>query len=167
MKVEVVCKNLECPTRVDRAQPQLVSCHKLRLGRERQIPVDEDNDPVGCPWCNMAVTIERISEESAQFALGLIEVRDDARKHLALGGEWLSEASVLVAWHVSGQYGSITEEVKDRNEEIVALLPFVRVTDEIISQFFLNGEFIWVATTPASGRTEVFGRESMEKRVQD
>lgn len=166
MKVEVVCKNLKCPTRIDRAQPQLVKCHKLRLGHGRQIPVDEDNNPVGCPWCNMAVTLDRLSAESALFPLGQVEVFNDARDCLMLSGEWVSEAGVLIAWHVSGRHGSVPQEVLDRNVEVIGLLPFVRVTDPIISQYFVNSNYIWVITLPAVGQTDVIGSQSMEKRVQ-
>lgn len=115
----------------------------------------------------MAVTISRVSTEDAQFALGETVVLADARTHLDLGGDWLQESATMVAWHVRGQHGSVTREVLLNNYDNIALLPFSRSTDQIVSQYFLNGGFIWVITWPARGETRVMGRKSLEQRVQD
>lgn len=166
MKVEIICKNLTCPTRIDRAQPQLVECHKLRLGNGRQIPVDEDNDPIGCPWCGKAVTIDRLSRTAAQFPLGRVDVAQDART--VLGDdliEWAEEAAQLVAMHVSGDHGSVTEEILTKNRQVISTLPFVQTTDSIVSQYFAGGARLWVVSTPARGITTVLGEETLKERV--
>lgn len=156
MKVEAICTNDECPTvREDaRRQVQLVTdVHKLRA--EGHVAVDKDGNIIECQFCATPMLVERTSHEDAQFPLGEVRVTSGAKFVLAWDRQehdnvlaWAEPAAELVARHVRGDHGSVTEEILKGNRQKIKEGPLDPI-GSIISQFDVNNELLWVMTTGA------------------
>ena len=167
MKVEAVCTNRECPTvRESGSYVQLLPAERLMPWAKGAL--DEEGDIVSCPFCYAHVTVVVPARSEALFALGDVVLTQAAKNALASGSNepaplnYATPAAKLIRRHVTGDFGSVTGELRDANRKAIADGAASEVWGSVVSQYFVNNSTFWVVTKRDRTTTTIILPEELD-----